>query len=163
VNVDPQTPATVYAATLAGLFKPLNGGVAWAQHTPRVFGVPAIDPETPTTLYGGGGLAGLRGPFKSTDGGATWSPSSVGLPADSVRVVAIDPQPPATLYVGTASSGVFKSVDGGASFGPRNVGLTDLRLRGNLKTALVVAPVARARARHDVGAAGVPMKQDSGA
>ena len=72
MNVDPQTPATVYAATLAGLFKPLNGGVAWAQHTPRVFGVPAIDPETPTTLYGGGGLAGLRGPFKSTDGGATW-------------------------------------------------------------------------------------------
>jgi hypothetical protein len=36
----------------------------------------AVDPNTPTTLYAGTYGGGM---FKSTDGGATWSPVNTGL------------------------------------------------------------------------------------
>jgi photosystem II stability/assembly factor-like uncharacterized protein len=54
--------------------------------------------------------------FKSTDGGATWSGTSLG---STVWALAIDPQNPNILYAGTESfygGGVFKSTDGGATW-----------------------------------------------
>src|SRR5262249_18411668 len=62
--------------------------------------------------------------FKSTNGGASWSPSNAGLgnQFDSIFALAIDPQALATLYAGV-SFGVFKSTNGGASWRPRNAGL----------------------------------------
>lgn len=64
----------------------------------------AIDPATPTTLYAGTS----RGVFKSTDGGATWSATT--LPA-SVSSLAIDPLTPTTIY-----TNAYKSADGGATW-----------------------------------------------
>ena len=87
---------------------------------------PRPRPQTPTTLYAGTarGTPG-GGVFKSTDGGASWSPVNTGLTYTSLHVpaLALDPTTPTTLYAGT-DDGVFKSTDGGGSWSPVNTGLT---------------------------------------
>jgi CSLREA domain-containing protein len=82
----------------------------------------AVDPTTPHTLYAGG-----RDVFRSTDGGASWQPSSSGLPAQPVSVLTIDPLAPGTLYAGT-DSGVLKSTDSGVTWQLMNTGLTYRRV-----------------------------------
>jgi photosystem II stability/assembly factor-like uncharacterized protein len=77
------------------------------------------------------------GVFKSTDGGAHWSPANTGLTNTSIQALAVDPSNPATVYAGTAAGGVFKSVDAGGSWSAINSGLTNTGIR-----ALVVDPVA---------------------
>ena len=135
--IDPLTPSTVYAATgligdegftwQGGVYKSTDGGATWSATglVGGFFGVLAIDPRTPTTLYAGGvwtdnGYAWVVGLFKSTDGGANWSTSG----ADPCCGVAIDPRTPTTLYAGDAD-GVFKSTDGGATWSAIGTGLTD--------------------------------------
>ena len=69
------------------------------------------DPSNPSVLYAGGG----RGLFKSTNGGAGWSPVNSGLPDTGVLLaLAIDPSNTSTLYAGLHEGGVFKSTNGGA-------------------------------------------------
>jgi hypothetical protein len=74
----------------------------------------AIDPLTPTTLYAGT----AAGVFKSTDGGATWSLTT--LTNANVSTLAIAPRAdaaePATLFAGTYDGTVFKTTDGGATW-----------------------------------------------
>jgi len=64
----------------------------------------------------------LKGIFRSTDGGATWSSFEQGsLPAclssSDANALATDPQSPGTLYAGTYY-GLFKTADDGASWQP---------------------------------------------
>jgi len=75
-----------------------------------------IDPQTPSTLYAGtsGGV------LKSFDGGASWITANSGLPAFSIKTLAIDPQTPSTLYAGTWGESVFKSINGGAFWSTGN-------------------------------------------
>src|SRR5207247_10522252 len=85
----------------------------------------AIDPLVPSTLYAG---TFKNGVFKSTDGGASWTPANTGLPAPPppgafqnpmVHALVIDPNNPATLYAAVNdewSLGVFSSGDGGANW-----------------------------------------------
>ncbi|PYN90011.1 MAG: hypothetical protein DMD87_03420 [Candidatus Rokuibacteriota bacterium] len=73
---------------------------------------PRADPLTPTTLY-----VGSTDVFKSTDGGASFSPTGL-TGAGSALSLAIDPRFPTTIYAGTPSASVFKSMDGGASWNP---------------------------------------------
>ena len=76
--VDPQSPATLYAAAGGGVFKSTDGGLSW---TPARVGLPSvvldalvIDPQTSTTLYAA--AAGFNGGvFTSTDGGQRWAAS----------------------------------------------------------------------------------------
>ena len=65
--------------------------------------------------------------FKSTNAGATWTPSGTGL-TGTPSALAVVPNAPQTLYAGTGSAGVFKSTDGGASWSPLNTGLTNLQI-----------------------------------
>jgi photosystem II stability/assembly factor-like uncharacterized protein len=61
-----------------------------------------FDPTTPTTMYVGAG----NGVFKSTDGGATFTPQNNFIGAGSVpnvRSLAIDPTAPSTIYAGTSN------------------------------------------------------------
>ena len=64
-----------------------------------------VDPKSPTTVYVGTLNNGI---FKSTNGGASWSPSNAGLPsAATITALAIDPLTPLTLYAGLkAETGV---------------------------------------------------------
>ncbi len=71
----------------------------------------AIDPHSPTTLYAGTQESGV---FKSTDGGASWQPKSLGLEGfPSIHHLLVDPQNPSTLYTSHRNS---KSVDGGETW-----------------------------------------------
>src|SRR5713101_7344410 len=63
----------------------------------------AIDPVTPTNLYAGTYGGGV---FKSTDGGTSWSPTLISIPASTL---VIDPLTPDTLYAGDYGGDVYKS------------------------------------------------------
>jgi hypothetical protein len=93
----------------------------------------AVDPVTLGTLYAGtqDGLVP-----KSTDGGATWTPSvSAGRP---VLTLAIDPSNPATVYAGAgepmpewpsfATGGLLKSTDSGLTWNDTGLNPTTFSL-----------------------------------
>jgi photosystem II stability/assembly factor-like uncharacterized protein len=135
LTIDPQ--GTLYA--VAGnpphfLYKSTDGGVNWivlpALPNSAYFVHLAVDPQNAGTLYAAaiGNIAGrsLVTVYKSRDGGASWSQSGSGLPANggffTSRALTIDPKNPGTLYV-TMASGAYKSTDGGASWRAANSGL----------------------------------------
>jgi len=59
--------------------------------------------------------------WRTTDGGATWTPLGRTLPAAPVLTLAIHPRRDDNLYIGT-EVGVFGSDDGGATWSPTNEG-----------------------------------------
>jgi len=81
----------------------------------------AIDPDNPQILYAGTYSGEV---FKSSDGGASWSPS-IERPTDSrVQCLVITPSNSETLYAGTRD-GVFKSTNGGQSWSSSSSGFTN--------------------------------------
>jgi photosystem II stability/assembly factor-like uncharacterized protein len=132
--IDPQTTATLYAGTIGGAFKSVDGGGHWSAVNK---GLPAtsihalaVDPSAPDTVFAGadsqtksgevsapgdtpapkfGGSGGL---YKSTDGGKTWRAIDTGMPSLDVLDLALDPATPAILYAGTLQ-GLLKSIDSG--------------------------------------------------
>jgi hypothetical protein len=73
--------------------------------------------------------------LKSIDGGASFSPRSVGLPgAETANTgfLQVDPQRPDVLYLGTEASGLFKSTNAAGTWFPINFGYThyDLSISG---------------------------------
>ncbi len=88
LGIDPASPDTLYSGTISGgVFKSIDGGRSWATANSGlasmltfpgltgVFVVPlAIDPANPATIYVGTFGSGV---FKSTDGAATWQPTTV--------------------------------------------------------------------------------------
>src|SRR5262245_32591479 len=141
--IDPRNSATLYAGVSflgdiifaepggVGVYKSDDGGDNWHAANVgienRVVYAIAIDPQTPTTLYGAGriGAQGRADVFKSTDGGASWVLSLAPTFGTFVAALEIDPQSPATVYAAT-SEGVFKSTDRGATWTAANGGLTSL-------------------------------------
>jgi photosystem II stability/assembly factor-like uncharacterized protein len=103
------------------LVGPFRGGRAEA-----VAGVPG-DPST----YYFGAVAG--GVWKTTDGGATWTPIFDNQPVSSIGAIAVAPSNPGIIYVGTGEQclrneisygdGVYKSLDGGKTW--TNIGLRE--------------------------------------
>ena len=82
----------------------------------------AIDPNHSQTIFAG--TVGF-GVFKSTNGGATWSPMNGWLNnPTSVSALAIDPANSQTIYGATLGGGVIKSTDGSLSWRAVNSGLT---------------------------------------
>jgi YVTN family beta-propeller protein len=114
--IDPSTPGTLYARTDGGFVKSTNGGASWRAIGLMNVDALVIDPSTPGTIFARG-----RGFFKSTDGGATFTGASTGLPDTFVPSLSIDPLIPTTLYAGT-SRGVFNSTDAGATWRPTGLG-----------------------------------------
>ena len=107
--IDPQSPATIYAAATSGVHKSTDEGVSWSPvnsgltDTLQAYGVGTsvgaivIDPVTSATLYAGTDL----GVFKSTDGGANWS--LIGqFPRNPLSSVSLSPT---QVTGGTASTG----------------------------------------------------------
>ncbi len=78
-----------------------------------------IDPASPGTRYVGGTAGAV---LKSTDGGATWSRASSGLPRAAVNGLARHPGDGNVLFAATAS-GVYRSSDGGISWIAANSGI----------------------------------------
>jgi photosystem II stability/assembly factor-like uncharacterized protein len=114
--IDPLRPDTVYAATLNGLYKTMDGARAWTRIgrtlPDQMITVMALDPSSPGTLY----IAGRRGLFKSADEGATWQAKNAGLASLNIRSLAISPSDSKTVYLGTNGSGLYRSRDGGETW-----------------------------------------------
>ena len=104
----------------------------------------AIDPQNPSTVYAAKpswvpgerrDFADVGAPvFKTTDGGASWSAASSGLPSNifGIAALVIDPQNPSTVYVAIriqdfpftgARADLFTSTDGGDSWSAASSGL----------------------------------------
>lgn len=109
--------AAVEASSL-GAWSPLGPGNVGGRT--RAF---LIDPRDGKTMYAGGVAGGV---WKSTNGGASWTPLGDFLANLAVTSLAMSPQNPNVLYAGTGEgqlngdairgAGIFKSVDGGATW-----------------------------------------------
>lgn len=96
----------------------------------------AVDPRDADVVYAG--LSNVATPwgehdneeglgvFKSTNGGATWTPFNTGLTNLHVTALVIDPANPNWIFAATAGGGVFKWTDGAGSWFPVNLGLDNL-------------------------------------
>jgi hypothetical protein len=129
IAIDPSHPSTLYAGTVtplgvpsAGMFKSVDGGASWSAIdvglvdpltgiSPVDVASIAIDPTSPSTLVVGTLFSEI---FKSTDGGATWNPQTLGGANAGIVVtdVRYDPFDPTTLYA-ASSLGLIASVDSG--------------------------------------------------
>ncbi len=143
-----------------GVYKSLDGGRTWtrmglaaSEHVGKIL----IDPRDSDVVYVAamGGLwapGGDRGLFKTTDGGATWTPVLRISEDTGIADVHLDPRDPDVLYAvayqrrrhvgvlvaGGPESGVRKSTDGGATWRDITRGLPE----GDLgRIALAVSPV----------------------
>ncbi|MEP6880739.1 MAG: hypothetical protein ABI866_02035 [Dokdonella sp.] len=148
IAVHPAYPATptIWTGTVeGGLFRSLNGGTSWAPINNgyqsadiRALAPHPLDQSTSGAVI----LAGYGDSFttstpvyKSSDGGASWSPSMGGLNAEQIRSLAIDPttvdtstftQENFTVYASGRSeripmainrdAGIYKSTDAGATW-----------------------------------------------
>jgi photosystem II stability/assembly factor-like uncharacterized protein len=88
----------------------------------------AVGSGSSRIVYAGG----WGGVFRSSDGGATWTPANRGLSdgsenssVEGVTCLAIDPAHPSTIYAGRTVEGVVKSTDGGAHWRHVERGLTN--------------------------------------
>jgi photosystem II stability/assembly factor-like uncharacterized protein len=144
VVIHPRNPDVVYVAAVGhlwgpnkerGLYKTTDGGQTWTNtkfiNEDTGFIDVAMDPKSPDTLYaaayqrrrrvfgfnGGGPGSGL---YKTTDGGATWTRLTQGLPEGDTGRIGIDVyrQNPNIVYaiIENANGGVFRSEDKGASW-----------------------------------------------
>ena len=144
VHIHPTNPDIVYVAALGhlwgpneqrGVFKTIDGGKNW-KNTKFIsentgFVDLAMDPESPDTLYaaayqrrrrafgfnGGGPESGL---YKTTDGGATWTKLTDGLPEGDTGRIGIDiyRKDPRIVYaiIQNAEGGIFRSEDKGETW-----------------------------------------------
>ena len=143
-----------------GVYRSLDGGRSWTNtglRTSEHIGKILIDPRDPDVVYAAamGGLwapGGDRGLFKTTDGGASWTPVLEISENTGIADVHFDPRDPDVLYAvafqrrrhvgilvaGGPESGVWKSTDGGETWRDITGGLP----AGDLgRIGLAVSPV----------------------
>jgi photosystem II stability/assembly factor-like uncharacterized protein len=132
IAIEPSDPATLYAGTLTpngvesvGIFKSTDAGTSWVPVNeglvdPLTLIAPldieaiAVDPSHPGTLLAGSRLSEI---FKSTDGGATWQPRTLGGFNVGLEVSAFffDPSSPGRVLA-ASSQGLLISTDGGENW-----------------------------------------------
>ena len=116
VQVDPFNPDTVYAATLAGLYKTENGAESWARIAEslpdQMLTSMTLDRAKPNTIY----VASRQGVHRSEDGGKTWKELNKGLATTNIRSLAQSAIDPTVWYVGTNGSGLYRSADRGETW-----------------------------------------------
>jgi hypothetical protein len=151
--IDPNAPATLYAATDIGVYRSTDGGVSFlpAGFANVTVTLLALDPRHSNVLYAAG--SGPLGVYKSTDSGASWSSINQGLgeiiAADAaVNALLVDPDLPNILYLATSGYGVFKSSDSGATWAAFNDGLTSV----NVTSLALVRPAREAPRGRGIGA-----------
>lgn len=123
--VAPSAPNVLYAfATDHGgsesLLRSGNGGAGWRQRGvlpggPGEGAELVVDAASADTVY----VAMAGGLYRSGDGGAHWTRSTLGFSETgqaNVTALALRRTTPRILYAGTANRGVFRSVDGGLSW-----------------------------------------------
>src|SRR5262245_31328335 len=114
------TPIAVHAQTWLELGPAPVDGFGGA--TGRVSAI-ACSPTNANRVFVAGADGGV---WRTTDGGATWTPLTDGMPTTAIGALAMDPTNENVLYAGTGEGnfanhsryglGVLKSTDGGASW-----------------------------------------------
>src|SRR5262249_33097995 len=134
--IDPQHPAFLYFGT-SKLYRTKNGGDLWAAMSPD-FSAPSsitaigVAPSDTQTVY-----VGVAGTVQlTTNGGATWTPATNGIPNKVVTDFAVNAARPEIAYAvvsGFGTGHVFKTV---------NRGTTWTNISGNLPNVPTNAIVA---------------------
>jgi hypothetical protein len=116
----PGSPSTIMAFSNAGIWRTTNSGTSWTQVLNSSCYDAEFMPQDPNTVYACG-----KNFFKSTNGGATWTTITTGLP-NSTNVnrlaIAVTEANTAIIYLVAGSSansglhGFYKSTNSGASF-----------------------------------------------
>src|SRR5437868_7021535 len=95
-----------------------NGHAQWVQTTGPSGGTVRAIAVLGTDLFAGLTNCGV---FRSTDNGATWKPSSAGLPPNSnIHTLAVSGT---TLFAGT-DDGIYRSTDHGSHWDSSGAGIT---------------------------------------
>jgi photosystem II stability/assembly factor-like uncharacterized protein len=122
LSLDPANPNVIYAAdrTAPLVWKSADGGATWMAAADfsstgafLVNRVLAADGAVYASTFGLGLHEGKL--YRSTNGGASWTDITNGLPR-SVLDVSVDPSNAQTIYVTTHIYGAYKSIDGGATW-----------------------------------------------
>jgi photosystem II stability/assembly factor-like uncharacterized protein len=170
--IDPEVPATLYAATNqtgTGLYRSMDGGASWTSAARGITVSPyggvqalAVDPHHSNVVYAGAYATGL---YKSTDTGASWKPDDGGFGATDVWAIAVDPSDSSVVYVAT-TKGFFKSTDAGATWTESDSGLngnyilTDIQIDPSNTSILYVSQrygIGDAYVSSDAGATWYPL------
>ncbi|MGK0171427.1 MAG: photosystem II stability/assembly factor-like uncharacterized protein [Gammaproteobacteria bacterium] len=122
---------------VVGMFRMAEAGSQWERLTkglPENAEIRAISvhPDDVGTLY----TATHVGPYRSTDGGDSWT--SMDLPVSEVTwSIHIHPADPKIIYCGTVEAGVFRSDDGGATWRALNVTLPQTMCKMGFPTRVI--------------------------
>jgi len=128
VEIDPNNPSIVWAATTEGIFKSTDAGTSWNNVHQVIMGFDvAINPVNSNIVFvthGNFGSSG-NGIYRTTDGGNTWTKLGNGLPAsfNGKAILSIYKNNPNIIYasIGNGSSSgagtwLCKSTNGGNSW-----------------------------------------------
>lgn len=116
VLVDPHEPDTVYAATLAGLYKSTDAAKAWRRIGESLADQMIVAMVLDRTRRGVVYIAGRDGVHRSEDAGATWKSINRGLVTTNVRTIVQSAIEPKVFYAGTNGSGLYRSKDAGETW-----------------------------------------------
>lgn len=130
IQLHPNNPDIIYAATNDYIYKTRDGGQTWTNLTKgmsysRVIAM-AIDPVYPATVY-----AGTKGDavYKSHDGGQRWSSMRSGL--DDVTISSVvnqflfDPTDAQHIFLAT-TMGIFETNNGGEQWTKKMAGMKEV-------------------------------------
>ncbi|KAA1244651.1 T9SS type A sorting domain-containing protein [Aquimarina sp. RZ0] len=113
--IDPTNPNTIFATSVAGIFKSIDGGANWElKNGTTVFNDIVYKEGSSSVLF----ATSIDTEFYiSTDNGENWTSSSVGLSAAGfgrldIATTTSDPE----FIIGINANSVFKSIDGGMSW-----------------------------------------------
>ena len=119
LEVDPQTPSTLYAAGYGGIAKSTDGGDTWTPlpaEDAAFYSDLEIAPSSPSTLYATGNDGDFNTFFlRSQDGGATWTRLSLFNRDLKPPGLAVDPLVATTVY-STEDAHILKSTDAGETW-----------------------------------------------
>ena len=144
----PRDPAVIYLGTEGGVHKSVDGGRTWIRQgegfpPPQRFrfsapiGALAVDPCAPDTLYAGVGRPrqgkdGAGAVWRTTDGGAHWTPANPGgggLASNAViSALLVHPEISSRLFAAT-DRGLCRSDDAGATWRVLTNGLPNRHAR----------------------------------
>jgi photosystem II stability/assembly factor-like uncharacterized protein len=127
-NSDTVYVGTAPIATLAHIFRTVNGGTSWTNITgslPNRYPIDlAVDPTNSRVVYAAFGGFGSGHLFRTSDAGATWADISGPLPDAPATAVVVDPLHPEVIYAGN-DLGVYVSTNSGTTWASFSSGLPD--------------------------------------
>jgi photosystem II stability/assembly factor-like uncharacterized protein len=149
----------IFRASLSGtgVYKSIDAGRTWTNMgltDSGTIGRVIVHPTDPNTVYVAASghewtANDMRGVFKTTDGGKTWTKSLYRSPNTGAIDLVMDPKDPNTLYAGMwqrvrrkwsdprvepnySEGGIWKTTDAGATWTPLTNGLPDPKVRGRV-------------------------------